>query len=85
VAADLKIFPPAGLAWLKGWKPVLDDQDQIRFWIPFGRWVCIQDSGGAIKGPGRLDLFWGNGEEAKIAASHLRHQGGFYLLLKKKI
>jgi len=85
VAADLKIFPPAGLAWLNGWKPVLDDQDQIRFWLPFGRWVCIQDSGGAIKGPGRLDLFWGNGEEAEIAAGHLRHQGGFYLLLKKKI
>ncbi len=85
VASDLKIFPPAGLGWLKGWKPVLDDQGQIRFWIPFGRWVCIQDSGGAIKGPGRLDLFWGNGKEAEIAAGHLRHQGGFYLLLKKKI
>ena len=84
VAADSKIFPPGGLAWLNGWKPALDDQGQIRYWIPFGRWVCIQDSGGAIKGPGRLDLFWGNGEEAEIAAGHLRHQGGFFILLKKQ-
>jgi membrane-bound lytic murein transglycosylase A len=84
VAADLKIFPPAGLAWLNGWKPVLDDQGQVRSWIPFGRWVCIQDSGGAIKGPGRLDLFWGNGEEAEIAAGNLRHKGDFYILIKKK-
>jgi membrane-bound lytic murein transglycosylase A len=84
VAADLKIFPPAGLAWLEGWKPDLDHQNQIRSWAPFGRWVCIQDSGGAIKGPSRLDLFWGNGEEAEIAAGHLRHQGTIYILLKKE-
>ncbi|OGP49195.1 MAG: hypothetical protein A2Y79_11405 [Deltaproteobacteria bacterium RBG_13_43_22] len=84
VAADLNIFPPAGLAWLKGWKPVMDIENQIRSWVPFGRWVCIQDSGGAIKGPSRLDLFWGNGEEAEIAAGHLRHPGTFFILVKKE-
>jgi membrane-bound lytic murein transglycosylase A len=83
VAADLKIFPPAGLAWLEGWKPDLDHQNQIRSWVPFGRWVCIQDSGGAIKGPSRLDLFWGNGEKAEIAAGHLRHPGSIFFLVKK--
>jgi membrane-bound lytic murein transglycosylase A len=84
VAADYKIFPPAGLAWLEGWKPELDNQNQIRSWIPFGRWVFIQDSGGAIKGPSRLDLFWGSGEAAEISAGHLRHQGAIFLLLKKE-
>jgi membrane-bound lytic murein transglycosylase A len=84
VAADLKIFPSAGLAWLEGWKPDLDHQNQIRSWVPFGRWVCIQDSGGAIKGPSRLDLFWGNGEKAEIAAGHLRHPGTIFILLKKE-
>ncbi|MBI4767478.1 MAG: MltA domain-containing protein [Deltaproteobacteria bacterium] len=84
VAADYKVFPPASLAWLEGWKPQLDDQKKIRSWVPFGRWVCLQDSGGAIKGPSRVDLFWGNGEEAEIAAGHLRHQGTIFLLLKKE-
>jgi membrane-bound lytic murein transglycosylase A len=83
VAADLKIFPPAGLAWLEGWKPDLDHQNQIRSWVPFGRWVCIQDSGGAIKGPSRLDLFWGSGEEAEMAAGHLHHPGSIFFLVKK--
>ncbi len=85
VAADFKFFPPAGLAWLEGWKPQLDNQDQIRYWVPFGRWVCIQDSGGAIKGPSRVDLFWGGGQEAETAAGHLRHQGAIFILLKKEI
>lgn len=83
VAMDFKIFPPAGLAWLKGVQPTVNDQGQIQSWRPLGRWVLIQDSGGAIKGPSRLDLFWGNGLEAEIAAGHLRHQGAIYLLLKK--
>jgi membrane-bound lytic murein transglycosylase A len=84
VAADLKIFPPGGLAWLESWKPIIDNQNQIRNWVPLRRWVTFQDSGGAIKGPSRLDLFWGDGEEAEMAAGHLRHQGALYLLIKKK-
>jgi membrane-bound lytic murein transglycosylase A len=83
-AADYKIFPPGGVAWLEGWKPQLDNRNQIRSWVPFGRWVCLQDSGGAIKGPSRLDLFWGSGEEAEIAAGHLRHPGSIFILLKKE-
>jgi membrane-bound lytic murein transglycosylase A len=62
----------------------MDNQGQIRFWIPFGRWVVIQDSGGAIRGPSRIDLFWGEGAEAETAAGHLRHEGAFFLLLKKE-
>ncbi len=83
IAADQKIFPAAGLAWLTGEKPSFDNQGHILSWTPFGRWVCIQDSGGAIKGPSRVDLFWGNGNEAELGAGHLRHQGALFILLKK--
>jgi membrane-bound lytic murein transglycosylase A len=69
---------------LEGWKPQFDNQNRIRSWVPYGRWVCLQDSGGAIKGPSRLDLFWGNGEEAEIAAGHLRHPGTIFILMKKE-
>jgi len=85
VAADQRIYPPAALAWLKGWKPILDEERKIRYWVPFGRWVFIQDSGGAITGPSRIDLFTGYGEEAEITAGHLRHPGAIWLLLKKEI
>jgi membrane-bound lytic murein transglycosylase A len=83
VAVDSRYFPPGGLGWIKGLKPVMYDRGRIGSWVPFGRWVCFQDSGGAIKGPSRLDLFWGNGPEAEMAAGHLRHQGSVFILLKK--
>jgi membrane-bound lytic murein transglycosylase A len=43
----------------------------------------VQDSGGAIKGPGRLDFFWGQGDQAEMAAGHQRHGGTIYFILKK--
>jgi len=83
VAMDLKIFPSGGLAWLTGVKPVFSPDNQILYWVPLNRWVLVQDSGGAIKGPGRLDFFWGNGDQAEMAAGHQRHGGTIYFILKK--
>jgi membrane-bound lytic murein transglycosylase A len=83
VAMDLKVFPSGSVAWLSGCKPVFSSENQIRYWVPLNRWVTVQDSGGAIKGPGRLDFFWGHGEQAEMAAGHQRHGGTIYFLLKK--
>jgi membrane-bound lytic murein transglycosylase A len=83
VAMDLKIFPPGGLAWLTGVKPVFSSDNQILYWASMNRWVLVQDSGGAIKGPGRLDFFWGQGDQAEMAAGHQRHEGTIYFILKK--
>jgi hypothetical protein len=34
-----------------------------------------QDTGGAIRGPGRVDFFWGRGEDAAFAAGLMRQPG----------
>jgi membrane-bound lytic murein transglycosylase A len=83
VAVDPKFFPSGGVGWLSGLKPLMDDGGQIQSWVPFSRWVCFQDTGGAIKGPSRLDLYWGSGEQAEMAAGHLKHPGSVFILLKK--
>lgn len=83
IAADQRFFPAAALGWLIGEKPSFDDQGYLLSWRSFGRWVSIQDSGGAIKGPSRVDLFCGSGQEAELVAGHLRHQGSLFILLKK--
>jgi membrane-bound lytic murein transglycosylase A len=83
VAMDLKFFPAGGLAWFTGVKPKFSSENQILYWVPLNRWVTVQDSGGAIKGPGRLDFFWGHGDQAEMAAGHQRHGGMIYFLLKK--
>ena len=84
IAADQRIYPAGGLGFLKSQKPVLDAGGRIRAWIPLSRFVLVQDSGSAIKGPGRLDLFWGDTNYARTAAGAMRHKGEFYLLVKKR-
>ena len=45
--------------------------------------VVAQDTGGAIKGGVRGDLFWGCGIEAAELAGRMKSQGKYYLLLPK--
>ena len=83
VALDRRIFPYAALAYIQTQKPVLDSAGQIDRWVDCRRFVLNQDTGGAIRGPGRADLFWGNGPYAKMAAGHLAHVGKLYFLVLK--
>jgi membrane-bound lytic murein transglycosylase A len=47
---------------------------------PLQRLVVAQDTGGAIRGALRADLFWGLGAEAGDAAGRMRHDGALWLL-----
>ncbi len=53
--------------------------------IPFQRLMVAQDTGGAIKGAVRGDVFWGFGEEAEIIAGRMANRGRFWLLLPEKL
>ena len=44
-----------------------------------------QDTGGAIRGPVRGDLFWGAGEEAAELAGRMRQQWRLWLLLPRAV
>ena len=59
IALDYRIFPPGALAFIQTEKPVVDSRGQIDNWQPFSRFALNQDTGGAIRGPGRADVFWG--------------------------
>jgi membrane-bound lytic murein transglycosylase A len=83
IALDKRIFPPAALAYIRTKKPVVNGAGQIDSWTDCNRFVLNQDTGGAIRGPGRADLFWGNGPYAEIAAGHLAHTGKLYFLILK--
>ena len=83
VALEKRIFPAAAVGFMTSQKPVVDDAGNISKWIDFSRFVLNQDTGGAIKGPGRADLFWGDGPYAEIAAGHMQHPGELYFLVLK--
>jgi len=83
IALDYRIFPAAALAFIETEKPLVDSAGRIESWQQFGRFALNQDTGGAIRGPGRADLFFGNGPYAETAAGHLKHTGKLYFLVLK--
>ncbi len=83
IALDRRIFPKAALCFIEAEMPVVDSAGQIQSWQRFTRFAMNQDTGGAIRGPGRADIFWGNGPYAEIAAGHLKHTGKLYFLVLK--
>jgi membrane-bound lytic murein transglycosylase A len=83
VAMDRKLYPDAALAFIETQKPLIGQDKKIIRWIDFSRFALNQDTGGAIKGTGRADLFWGNGEYAEISAGHMQHLGNLYFLVLK--
>ena len=83
IAADKTCFPPGSLVFLRSRKPVVREQHIVK-WNDLQRFVTIQDSGSAIRGPGRVDLFWGSGADAGLAAGRMKEDGAFYLLLLKQ-
>jgi len=83
IALDSRIFPKGALGFIVCRKPSINDQGEIIGWTTFSRFVVNQDTGGAIKGAGRADIFWGSGPYAELTAGHLRHEGDLYILIKK--
>lgn len=47
---------------------------------PLERLVVALDTGGAIRGPARADLFWGWGDAAGVAAGRMRETGRVWVL-----
>ncbi len=84
IALDQSLFPKAALCFVRCIRPVIGSGGKISKWEPFSGFMLVQDSGGAIRGPGRADIFWGSGRYAELSAGHLRYHGRLYLLAKKR-
>jgi len=86
IATDLSLFPPAALAFLHTERPIATVDtagNPTIVWEPLDRFVLNQDTGGAIKGAGRTDVFWGQGAEATLAAGMMKQGGRLYFLVPK--
>jgi membrane-bound lytic murein transglycosylase A len=76
MAVDPRFVPYGVPLWL-------DTTDLLAGGAPLRRLVIAQDTGGAIKGPIRGDLFWGSGDAAGAGAGLMKQQGRWFLLLPK--
>ncbi|MCH8237190.1 MAG: murein transglycosylase A [Proteobacteria bacterium] len=76
LAVDRTFVPLGTPVWLNTTAPGTSDK-------PLRRLVVAQDTGSAIKGPVRGDLFFGFGPAAGIGAGQMKEKGTYYLLLPK--
>lgn len=83
IAIDRKVLPDSTFAWLETTIPVIDKNGKIIQWQSSHRFVFPQDSGAAIQGTGRVDIFWGSGLYAETAANHMKESGKLYFFIKK--
>ena len=78
LAVDSKFMPYGVPVWLDAEDP-LDGRQRLR------RLLVAQDTGGAIRGPVRGDVFWGHGPQAEQAAGVMKSRGSYVLLLPKSV
>jgi membrane-bound lytic murein transglycosylase A len=78
LAVDRRFVPLGTPVWLDAEDP-LDPALRVR------RLLVAQDTGGAIRGPVRGDVFWGHGAEAEERAGRMRSRGAYWLLLPRGV
>ena len=83
IATDKSLMPRGGLALIVAPIPVITEAGQIKTDL-VDRYVLDQDTGSAIKGAGRVDVFLGSGKEAGDRAGLLHGDGKLYYLLLKE-
>lgn len=82
-ATDHRVYPKGALLFVETRTPVVGEQGDLTGSRPFGRFVLNQDTGAAIRGPARVDLYFGTGDEAGAQAGYMKSTGRLYLLLKR--
>ncbi len=76
LAVDKKFVPYGAPVWVDVELNKEKKQDKA-----FRRLLVAQDTGGAIKGPVRGDLFFGYGDDAEEMADYQNSKGRYYILL----
>lgn len=84
LAWDNTVYKSLGVInFVKTVKTTHLDEDGKPVKSPFGRFFIAQDTGSAIRGNARCDLYWGYGEEALFVAGKLMELGDQYFLIRK--
>ncbi|MBX2862761.1 MAG: MltA domain-containing protein [Leptolyngbyaceae cyanobacterium MAG.088] len=83
IATDKTLMPPGALALISLELPVSTTADNWQS-MAVNRFVLDQDTGGAIRGPGRVDIFVGTGDRAGQQAGLINTSGQLYYLLLRQ-
>lgn len=78
LAVDRRLIPYGTPVWL-------DAEDPLESTARFRKLMVAQDTGGAIRGAVRGDVFWGAGDRAAEKAGRMKSKGGYWMFLPKTI
>ena len=86
LAVDRRYMPLGVPIWLDVTAPTGPTTDAGKPGMePFKRLMVAQDTGGAIKGMIRGDVYWGAGVDAGWIAGHMSNMGAWYMLLPNQV
>ena len=80
IAVDPRFVPYSVPVWLDATAPTPDGGAAA-----LRRLMIAQDTGGAIRGPVRGDVFWGAGEDAAAIAGRMNDRGRWWILLPRTL
>jgi len=81
IAVDKALHVYGTPFFIEGELPIESEQSKT----PFRRLMIAQDTGSAIVGPARADLYFGAGQEAGKVSGRLRHNARFVILVPKSL
>lgn len=79
MAVDPNWVPLGMPVWLSATRPDSHSDNDL----PLHRLLIAQDTGGAIKGAVRGDVFWGSSTNSAAIAGKMKHHGQYWLLYPK--
>jgi membrane-bound lytic murein transglycosylase A len=80
LAVDTHYIPIGAPIWLNTEVPGASHSQLL---LPFHQMLIAQDTGGAITGIVRGDIYWGAGVDAAFSAGHMKQPGRYWILLPK--
>jgi membrane-bound lytic murein transglycosylase A len=81
IAVDKSLHVYGTPFFIEGELPIQSEQSKT----PFHRLMVAQDTGSAITGPARADIYYGAGAEAGRISGRLRHSMRFVMLVPKSL
>lgn len=85
IATDFHLFPKGAMGFLETEEPEFNSLNDVEVvsWQSKSRLVFDQDTGGAIRGSGRVDLYLGHGDLAAQKAGVMKQKGRLFYLVPK--
>jgi membrane-bound lytic murein transglycosylase A len=81
LAVDKKIYVYGTPIWIDAELPIASEKPDTKF----RRLLVAQDTGSAIVGPARADIYFGHGDEVSHVAGRIKQHGQFVMLMPRSV